>query len=294
MTRSIRFAAVQVPPRPIGASLDGFADDVREVARQYPGVQLIVYPELHLFGPEADPPEERNAALRAAAGPLDGPLDRPLSRLAAELGVWLVPGSVCELGPNGELFNTAVVYSPAGVRVANYRKVFPWRPFEPYDPGDQFVVFDIPGVGRFGISICYDAWFPELSRHLAWLGAEVIINLVKTTTPDRAQELVLARANSIVNQVFTVSVNCGGPVGVGRSIVVDPEGGVLDEVPDATPTVIRRSIDLDEVTRVRTHGTAGLNRMWDQFGPTDHPIELPLYRGRITPERWHPTTTNAS
>ena len=45
-----------------------------------------------------------------------------------------------------------------------------------------------------------------------------IVNVVKTTTPDRAQELVLARAKSIVNQVFTVSVNCAGPVGMGRIV----------------------------------------------------------------------------
>ena len=62
----------------------------------------------------------------------------------------------------------------------------------------------------------------------------MILNLVQTTTPDRAQELVLARANAIVNQVFVVSVNCAGPDGMGRSIVVDPEGAVLAEAP--TPT----------------------------------------------------------
>ncbi|HEY4420347.1 MAG TPA: nitrilase-related carbon-nitrogen hydrolase [Pseudonocardia sp.] len=63
------------------------------------------------------------------------------------------------------------------------------------------------GLGRVGLSICYDAWFPELTRHLAWMGAEVVVNVVKTTTVDRAHELVLAAANAIVNQVFVISVN---------------------------------------------------------------------------------------
>ncbi|TFC23564.1 carbon-nitrogen hydrolase family protein [Cryobacterium sp. MDB1-18-2] len=295
--RTLKVAAVQAAPQLIGAAIEPFAAELRSVLAGAPDADVVVFPELHLFGSPADrgdvtsEPESadaRNASLRASAQPLDGPLGDSLGALAREAGIWLVPGSVCELGQNGELFNTAVVYAPTGERVASYRKMFPWRPFEPYDPGDRFVVFDVPGVGRLGLSICYDAWFPEVTRHLAWLGAEVVLNLVKTTTDDRAQELVLARANSIVNQVFTVSVNCAGPVGRGRSIVVDPEGHVLDESADTNSDVLLTTIDLDHVTRVRVQGTAGTNRPWAQFADTDAPIELPLYGGRISPSSWQP------
>ncbi|AEY90596.1 hydrolase [Streptomyces corchorusii] len=247
-----------------------------------------MYPELHLCGVDGSP--SATEQLQEAAEPLDGPRSRQLAELAGDLGVWLVPGTVCERGERGELFNTAPVYSPEGRLVASYRKIFPWRPHEPYDPGDRFVVADLPGVGRIGISICYDAWFPEAARQLAWLGAEVIVNPVMTTTADRAQELVLARANAIVNQVFVVSVNTAGPVGTGRSLVVDPEGRVRAEAPDSAATVLTDVLDLDDVTRVRTFGTAGLNRMWDQFTDADTPIDLPLYGGRIDPGRWRPAT----
>ncbi|MBX6384205.1 MAG: carbon-nitrogen hydrolase family protein, partial [Microbispora sp.] len=152
---------------------------------------------------------------------------------------------------------------------------------------DRFVVADLPGVGRIGLSVCYDAWFPEVARHLAWLGAEVIVNPVMTTTADRAQELVLARANAIANQVFVVSVNTAAPVGTGRSLVADPEGRVRVEAGEAA-TVLTDVIDLDDVTRVRRHGTAGLNRVWSQFTDADPPLELPLYQGRIDPGRWKP------
>ena len=91
--------------------------------------------------------------------------------------------------------------------------MFPWRPYEPYDPGRPVRGLRHPGVGRIGLAICYDAWFPEVARHLAWMGAEVIVNPVMTTTADRAQEVVLARANAIVNQVYVVSVNTAGPLG---------------------------------------------------------------------------------
>ncbi|MEK8174978.1 nitrilase-related carbon-nitrogen hydrolase [Streptomyces sp. M19] len=65
---------------------------------------------------------------------------------------------------------------------------------------------------------------PEITRHLAWQGADLVLNLVRTPTVDRAQEVVLARANAIVNQVFMASLNAAAPDGVGRSVVVDPEG----------------------------------------------------------------------
>lgn len=294
MPRTMRIAAVQATPQPIGAPLDAFAAELRRVLSDSEGVELVMYPELHLFGSEEEAPERRNAMLRESAAPLDGPLVAELGAIARDAGVWLIPGSVCELGPAGELFNTALVFSPAGELVASYRKVFPWRPYEPYDPGDRFVVFDIEGVGRFGLSICYDAWFPEVTRHLGWMGAEAVLNIVKTTTPDRAQELVLARANSIVNQTFTVSVNCAGPIGKGQSLIVDPEGAVLRELGDDRPGVIVETIDLDAVSRIREEGTAGLNRMWDQFLPTDPALELPLYGGRIEAARWHPQSTTST
>ena len=292
MARLLDLAAVQAPPLAIGAPLAAFESDLNGVLAASPGVQLVVYPELHLFGTAPGNVDEVNRMLSASAVCLEDQLIDDLGAIAREAGVWLLPGSICERGRSGELFNTALVFSPAGTLVASYRKIFPWRPFEPYDPGDRFVVFDMDGVGRLGLSICYDAWFPEVTRHLAWMGAEAVLNIVKTTTPDREQELVLARANSIANQNFTVSVNCAGPVGKGKSLVIDPEGAVLDEIVDDRRGVLHSVIDLDAVTAVRTQGTAGLNRMWSQFLPTDTALPLPLYGGSIDPQRWQPRSTH--
>ena len=107
------------------------------------------------------------------------------------------------------------------------------------------------------------------------MGADLVINLVKTVGADRPHERVLARANSIVNQVFTLSVNTAGPVGRGRSIIVDPEGTVLDESPDEAPRVFIHVLDLSHVQRVRDAGTAETNRMWAQFLPTDRSSTCP-------------------
>ena len=287
MGRPWLLALVQSPP---ATGVDPVGDLAAEVARllaDEPRIQMVVYPEIHLFG-GSDRAEDANTWLAEAAEPLDGARVAALSRIAAHNGVWLVPGSVPE-SADGKIFNTAVVFDSRGTLVASYRKVFPWRPYEAWSPGSEWVTFDVPDVGRFGLSICYDSWFPESTRQLGWLGAEVVLNIVKTVGPDRAHELVLARANAIVNQVYFLSLNAAGPVGAGRSIYVDPDGDVLAELPAADSAVTILELDLDRVSEIRDHGTAGLNRIWNQLRPDDAPIPLPAYNGAMTPGHWNST-----
>jgi predicted amidohydrolase len=292
MPRILPLVAAQARPRLIGEPVSAFADEVAAALKTKPDSKLVVFPELHLFG-DGNPDQQRTEVLQDSAEPLDGPRVKELQQLAADLGIWLVPGSVCERGPEGQLFNTQLVLSPEGELAGYYRKIFPWRPFEPYDPGDRFTTVDLAGIGRVGLNICYDAWYPEVSRQLAWMGAEVILNVVKTTTPDRRQELVLAKANAIVNQVFVVSVNCAGPTGQGKSIIVDPEGNTVAEAGNDAPVLLTADLDLAAVGHVRTHGTENLNRPWSQFRDGEAAVELPVYQGRINPLTWTPPSFNA-
>lgn len=282
-------AAAQREPLPLGTPLSEFEDDVQSIVTEHPEVKLVVYPELHLNGVLHLPESERNGALVQSAVSLNDPRVHDIGDVAQRADVWLIPGSICEAPENTdrrreELFNTELLFAPDGTLVSSYRKVFPWRPFEPYTPGDRFTVAQTT-LADIGLSICYDAWFPETTRHLAWLGAQVVANVVQTTTPDREQETVLARANSIVNQNFTVSVNCAAPSGAGRSLIVDPEGRILAEA-GAEPTTLIERIDLSLLSKVQRDGTAGTNRVWAQLREDDPPIQLPLYDGDMTPNRW--------
>ena len=263
-------------------ALARFAAELEVIAARFPEARLVVYPEQHLCAA----PDE--ASLRAFAEPIEGPRTQALAALAAAHGLWLVPGSVPELGPEGQLFNTAQVFSPAGELVAYYRKIFPWRPYEPFDPGSRFVVFELEDVGRVGLAICYDAWFPEVGRQLAWLGSELVVIPVRTTTADREQELVMTRAMAIANQIWVVSANAAAPLGVGRSAIFDPEGHPRVVAADSAETVLTDTIDFDAVTIARRHGTAALNRPWSQFHPGEPALTLPAYDGRIDPANWHP------
>jgi formamidase len=285
--RTLTIAAIQTSPIAFdaAATMDLFCQRVRAVRAAFPHVQLVVVPELMLSA-EAPLLEGRASWMDEAAEPVPGPTTDRVCALARETGLWLVPGSLYERGEDGNVYNTAIAVSPLGDVVAKYRKVFPWQPYEHTTPGTEFVVFDIPDVGTVGLAICYDGSFPESARQLAWLGAEVIIQPTLTTTRDREMELVCARANAWTNQVFMVNVNASSPAGVGASCIVDPEGTVRQQA-GAGEEVLIDCLDLDAVTRARSHGTFGLNRPWDQIGRYGATVELPMYGAGIKTPPWH-------
>jgi formamidase len=281
--RTLSIAALQAAPvfRDPAATLELLRRRLAGIKTTMPGVQLVLAPELHL---SAQPGllEEQAGYPADVAVAIPGPLTEELSALALEHSVWLVPGTVFERAEDGRLHNTALAFSPGGELVARYRKVFPWQPHEDCAPGDRFVTFDIPEVGRFGLAICYDGNFPEAFRQLAWMGAEVVLQPTLTTTSDRPAELVLARANAIANQLYVVNVNASTPAGLGHSLVVDPEGIVRVQAGEGEE-LVTDVIDLDAVTRVREHGLAGVSRMWEQLVRAGPAIELPVYGGRFQP-----------
>lgn len=257
------------------ATLQRMGERVARTRAVAPGVQLVVFPELHLPAPHPLLERHRGSPAELAVD-VPGPLTERLGELAREHGVWLVPGTVYERGEGGLIHNTCLVFAPDGELAASYRKVFPWRPHEPCAPGDRFTTFDIPDVGRIGLSICYDGSFPETCRQLAWMGAEVVLQPTLTTTSDRSQELVTARANAIFNQLYLMSLNAGAPAALGRSVIVDPEGLVRLEA-GAGEELLTDTLDLDAVTRVREHGTAGVSRIWDQ---AKRSLDPPSFRTR--------------
>ncbi|SDK65199.1 carbon-nitrogen hydrolase family protein [Microbulbifer yueqingensis] len=236
---------------------------IQKTKLRYPWVQMIVLSELALRGVGVQHARE-----------LPSPEEQAFCRSARELGIWLVPGSMYEKC-GSSVFNTTPVINPDGEVVGRYRKIYPFLPYERgVASGGQFLVFDVPDVGRFGVSICYDMWFPETTRALTWLGAEVIIHPTKTDTIDRRDELAIVRASAVTNQCYIVDVNSAGAQGVGRSIIVGPEGETVHEA-SVEEEVIPFELDLEKVTRVRERGMKGLGQVLKSF--RDTPVHYPQY-----------------
>jgi predicted amidohydrolase len=230
----------------------------------YPWVQMVVFSELAPFGPL---PEHARSLPNAA--------EESFQEAAARHGIWLVPGSMFEQSGT-ELYNTASVINPAGEVVARYRKMFPFYPYEHgISPGREFLVFDVPEVGRFGLSICYDIWFPETTRTLTSMGVEVLLHPVLTGTIERDVELTIARATAAMFQCYLFDINGLGAGGNGRSCVVDPAGTVLYQAA-AEPAMIPIEIDLDQVRRQREVGLRGLGQPLKSF--RDRAVDFSVYR----------------
>jgi formamidase len=280
--RSLFVAGLQTAgvPNDPEATLTEFEQHVRALVAKFDGIQLVMAPELHLMAlPPMLDAMDGTPADRAVSVP--GPLTERLGELARETGLWLVPGSVYERAEEG-VYNTALVLSPQGELVTTYRKCFPWQPYEKSLPGHEVVSFEIEGVGRIGLAICHDGVFPEIFRQLTWDGAEAILQVSLTSTSDRDAEIVVARANAIVNQVYLVNVNAASPVGNGRSVVIDPEGIVWYEA-GAAEEVVTAVIDFHAVGVVRDRGSFGLNRLLEQLDRHGAELDLPMYGGRYRP-----------
>ncbi|MDX1523373.1 MAG: carbon-nitrogen hydrolase family protein [Anaerolineae bacterium] len=229
----------------------------------YPWVQMVMFSELAVCGPLPSNPQE-----------LPGPIEEEFCKMAAKHHIWLLPGSMYEVDGD-EIFNTAMVINPDGEVVGRYRKMFPFYPYElGVSPGKEFLLFDVPDVGRFGVSICYDMWFPETSRTMAVQGAEVILHPSLTSTIDRDLELSIARVTAAVNQCFVFDINGVWAGGNGRSVICGPEGTILYEAGSAEE-LIPYEIDLERVRRSREKGLLRLGQPLKSF--RDKSIDFSVY-----------------
>ncbi|HEX5937246.1 MAG TPA: carbon-nitrogen hydrolase family protein [Actinomycetota bacterium] len=283
MSRTLTVLSAQVAPVPWDppATVDKFEDHVRVARRAFPDVDLMIFPELYLTAVDGFTSGGTGDWERRVAEEIPGPLTDRVGKIAARAKRWIIAGSINER--RGRRFhNTAIAFSPDGELAAVYRKLFPWRPYESVDPGaDPAPVLRIPGKGGVGLMICYDGWFPEVARGLALGGADLIAQPSATTTPDREEEVVLARANAIVNQVYLFNPNMISTLGPGRSVGVDPEGRVLFEGGGREELFVE-VIDLERVEEIRRRGTRGITRPFQHFldGPRD--AVLKPYRARRT------------
>lgn len=229
----------------------------------YPWVNMVVFSELCAYGP-----------LTVHAQPVPGEFEQEMCAAAAKHGVWLLPGSVFEQR-EALIYNTASVINPEGSVVARYRKMFPFYPYEVgVTPGHEFCVFPVPDVGTFGVSICYDMWFPETSRTLAVMGAEVILHPTLTGTIDRDIELSIAQATAATNQCFFFDVNGLEAGGNGRSIVCGPDGRVMYQA-QTNEEFFPIEIDMERVRRSRELGVLRLGQPLKSF--RDRMIDFSVY-----------------
>ena len=262
-------AGIQMQLSEKQSNLQAMQRHLHALMTRYPWVQMVVFSELAACGVSP-----------ANAEPLPGPTEEVFCQMAARHKIWLIPGSIYEQS-GAHVYNTASVINPEGHVIGRYRKMFPFAPYEDgIASGNEFLVFDVPSVASFGVSICYDMWFPETSRTLAVLGAEVILHPTWTATTDRDIEVAQVRVTAATQQCYVFDINGVGDGGYGRSSVCDPEGTVLYEA-GCGEEMIPLEIDLELVRRSRQRGIRGLGQMLKSF--RDRSVDFSIY---------HPDTQN--
>jgi predicted amidohydrolase len=192
------------------------------------GASVIVLPELAPCGYVF----ESAAEARAAAEPAGGPVAGEWAALAARLGVVII-GGFAELGPGGQVYNSAVLADPGGIR-AVYRKAHLWdAEADFFVPGDAPPPVVATPFGRIAMMICYDAEFPEWVRRPALAGADLLA--VPTNWPaepvppgERANVVVNIQAAAFANRMFVAAAcRVGAERGVtwtGGSLIAGPDG----------------------------------------------------------------------
>lgn len=180
-----------------------------------------------------------------------------LQQIAKENSCGIIAGSV-PMRRDGVVYNTSVAINKQGEIVNLYDKVHLFGLFQEerfFAPGNNFGVFDLDGV-CCGSTICYDLRFPELFRHQALAGAQIIFCPAEWPKARGDIWYLLAQARAAENHIFMVAVNCAGTFKkapfYGHSMVVAPSGKILAEG-SMDEEIISCTIDLEDIGKVRKH-----------------------------------------
>ena len=199
---------------------------VRQAAEQ--GVRLIIFPECVLTGYAFESLEEA----WPHAEPVPGPSTEILAALCRKLGVWTVLGLLERHETEHRLYNACALIGPAG-ETFGYRKIhLPYLGVDRFaTAGDRpFAVQDL-GDLRVGMTICYDASFPESSRVLTLLGADLVVLPTNWLTAARATAKYLVPARALENHIYYAAINRVGEERgfhfIGLSRIVDCDGELL-------------------------------------------------------------------
>lgn len=249
------FEAVLVQARPALGDVKANAARIHETLRRE-RAELVVFPELFLSG----------YAVRDGFGPLavdlDAPIVRELADACSATGKTLVTGAPTRSHQRGVLHNSLLLCTPDG-RVQKYDKVYlpTFSLFEEdhfFKEGANLPVFDVTLHGerlKLGLTICYDLFFPEVTKALALQGADVIVCASASPTPSRANFEAVFPARAVETTCTLLYTNLAGAQDAalfwGGAQAWSARGQLLAKAPYDVEDTLRVTVDLAEVAEAR-------------------------------------------
>lgn len=248
--KELRVAAAQISPAPMDkeANLLKVARFMEEAVKGE-SARLTVFPECALTGYALRSLKE----VKEAAEPIPGPSTKELEKLCKRLNSWLVVGLVEE--SSGAYYNAAILIGPRGIE-AKYRKAhLPYQGLDRFvDKGEGPIRPMGAPIGKLGLAICYDVFFPETARVLTLMGAELLAVLTNWAEGVEFYVDHLVQTRAVENRVNLIAANRVGEEGgfkfYGRSRIVDCSGKVLAEA-GGDEEVIAAEVDLSEARNKR-------------------------------------------
>ncbi len=286
MQMTLTVSAVQQPcNQDRQTNLDVTIAKIHEAAANH--ADLVVLPELHLDPYFCQNEDHRHFEL---AQPIPGPTTEVLSAVAKKLGIVIV-STLFERRTAGLYHNTAVVFDKDGSIAGKYRKMH-----IPDDPGFYEKYYFTPGdigfkpietsIGKLGVLICWDQWFPEGARLMALAGAEMLIYPTAIGwDPNDSQDehqrqldawKTIQRSHAIANGIPVIACNRTGfekapdsDAGIqfwGNSFIAGPQGEILVDANDSEAKLLTCTLEKSRSERVRQIWPYLRDRRIDDYG----------------------------
>ena len=197
---------------------------VGKARRNMATMDLVVFPEYALHGLSMDTNPEIMCSI-------DGPEVAALKQACVDNEIWGC-FSVMENNPGGNPYNSGIIVDDSGNLKLYYRKLHPWVPVEPWEPGDLGIpVIEGPKGAKLALVICHDGMFPEVAREAAYQGAEIMLRTAGYTAPIRDSWKFTNQSNAFCNLMITANVCMSGTDGtfdsMGEGMIVNFDGTIL-------------------------------------------------------------------
>lgn len=208
----------------LAAQADRIVAMVGKARRNLGTMDLVVFPEYALHGLSMD----TSPAIMCS---MDGPEVAAFRHACIDNAIWGC-FSIMEHNPGGNPYNVGLVIDDMGEIRLYYRKLHPWVPVEPWEPGDLGIpVIDGPKGCKLSLIICHDGMFPEMAREAAYKGAEIMLRTAGYTAPIREAWRFTNQANSFHNLMVTANVCMCGSDGsfdsMGEGMIVNFDGTII-------------------------------------------------------------------
>ncbi len=238
-------------PQDLARQTRKIVETVAKARRNLGTMDLVVFPEyaLHGLSMNTDP---------AIMCRMDGPEVAAFKQACVENRIWGC-FSIMEFNPHGNPYNVGLVIDDTGAVRLYYRKMHPWVPVEPWEPGDVGIpVIDGPRGCKLALIICHDGMFPEMARECAYKGAEIMLRTAGYTAPIRESWRFTNQANAFHNLMVTANVCMCGSDGtfdsMGEAMVVDFDGSIIAHgTTGRADEIITAEVRPDLVREARRH-----------------------------------------